>query len=142
MSSASSQLASGGPEVTAGERGLPVHSSVCEWPVRHAARHRSFQAARPGLAWQDAPEGSPPREITFTQPSHAWLSRCGCGSEAGTSRFDEEQQNRAPSGLTAPRDRLYQLSEQFRYLLLFVSLPNCDVYSRDQIDVVVDEELS
>lgn len=32
------------------------------------------------------PEGSPVREITFTQSPRAWLANCKCRSVAGTSR--------------------------------------------------------
>lgn len=38
------------------------------------------------FAWHDAPKRSPVREITFIQPSHAWLVYFGCKNKAGTKQ--------------------------------------------------------
>jgi len=36
--------------------------------------------------WHDAPERSPVYEITFIQPSHAWLEYFGCETKAATEQ--------------------------------------------------------
>lgn len=60
--------------------GLSAQSSKCDdrlrWGTHGSSQIHSGLSARV-FAWHDAPKRSPVHEITFIQPSHAWLDYFG-----------------------------------------------------------------
>lgn len=86
--------ASGSPEAAIKSlewEGLSAHSPKCDSQLGRGGIHRPSKIYS-GLSsrvfsWHDAPKRSPVCEITFIQPSHAWMDYFGCSKKAATKQW-------------------------------------------------------
>lgn len=66
-----------------------MHSSKCDerlgWGTHGSSQIHSGLSAGV-FAWHDAPKRSAVHEITFIQPSHAWLDYFGCEKKEATKQ--------------------------------------------------------